>query len=399
MSERPARKYAPRLDTLRDAVRDAARTGRTLWLRGGNTLAADPPAAAIDLQVPPADELVEYWPDDMTVRAPAGMTLARLHELLAATGRELPIDAPAPHRTTVGGLIATGLCGSRRLARGTVRDTLLGLTLIDANAELLEFGGRVVKNVAGYDVCKLLLGSWGCLALIVDGTFRVRARPEASRALLFEPAHPAAAESWCAALLASPLAPASIDWIDGDLAGRWNLSGHPSLIVGFEGLREDVDGRLRRTRALLSASGALLEREPYAHFRERLADLALCPHGCIRLSLPSGDVMHWVNRLRDLQPHITAAAHLASGILLLEGSAAAPPSFSRIILECEERRAAFFIPRQPPGPAPIAMTHFPAEVRRLLRGVKSAFDPRAVFGRGSRFAHAAGFDAEPAQTP
>lgn len=392
MSERPKRSQPPHLNMLRDVVHAAAREDRVLWICGGATRAETPPAGVTELRMPRFDEVLDYWPDDMTIRAPAGMTLARLNEILAGRGQELPIDAAAPQRATVGGLVATGLSGSRRLARGTVRDALLGLTQIDADGAVLEFGGRVVKNVAGYDMCKLLLGSWGCLGLIVDATFRVRARPESSRAVVLEPASPAAAESWCAALLASPLAPASIDWVDASLARRWGLAQNPLLIVGYEGLHEDVEGRIRRTQSLLSVTGAALERGAYTELREHIAQLALCDPGHLRASLSSSAVMYWVGRLRDLDSNIAVAAHLGSGVLLLDFSAAAPEALSRVVSEMDEHRVPWIVPRSPVRAASAPMTRFSSDALRLLRSVKTALDPQALFGRGSRFARAAELD-------
>ena len=104
---------------------------------------------------------------DMTVTVEAGITLAQLNTALATAGQRLPIDPPHPERTTIGALIATDASGPLRLSQGKVRDLLIGITVVLADGTLVHGGGRVVKNVAGYDLMKLFTGSFGTLGIIV----------------------------------------------------------------------------------------------------------------------------------------------------------------------------------------------------------------------------------------
>ena len=121
--------------------------------------------------------LVEYPSKDMTITVEAGMKLEPLQQLLAIENQQLPIDLPFPNQSTIGGAVATNWSGSRTFGHGTLRDYLIGVTAVDAGGRVFKAGGRVVKNVAGYDICKLLVGSLGTLAVMSQLTFKLRPKP------------------------------------------------------------------------------------------------------------------------------------------------------------------------------------------------------------------------------
>ena len=114
----------------------------------------------------------------MTATVEAGITLAALNATLARAGQRLPLDPPHPERTTIGALIATDASGPLRLSHGKVRDLLIGITVVLADGTLVHGGGRVVKNVAGYDLMKLFTGSFGTLGIVVEATFKLRPLPQ-----------------------------------------------------------------------------------------------------------------------------------------------------------------------------------------------------------------------------
>jgi glycolate oxidase FAD binding subunit len=157
------------------------------------------------------------------VRAQAGLTVEALAEALAARGQELAVDVPVPG-TTVGGLVATAIAGPRRFRYGTPRDLLIGITVVLADGTIAKSGGKVVKNVAGYDLGKLFTGSYGSLGVVVDATFRLHPLP-ASRAWVTAPFAPPATDpagdlgAALAALAASQNEPSAIeiDWPDLDV--------------------------------------------------------------------------------------------------------------------------------------------------------------------------------------
>ena len=130
-------------------------------------------------------EIVEYVPGDQIVRVQAGMKLSELQEKLAEENQMIAID-PSEEDTTIGGLIATNSSGPRRYSFGTVRDLIIGIKVVLANGTVAKAGGKVVKNVAGYDLSKLFTGSMGTLGLIVEANFRLHPIKEASKTLVAE---------------------------------------------------------------------------------------------------------------------------------------------------------------------------------------------------------------------
>ena len=123
-------------------------------------------------------------PGDLTITVEAGATLAEVQAALAPHGLFLPIDAPYPDRATIGGILAVNAFGASRLGYGTARDWLIGLTVVDAAGRLTKGGGKVVKNVTGYDLPKLHLGALGTLGILAEATFKVAPLPEAERTVL-----------------------------------------------------------------------------------------------------------------------------------------------------------------------------------------------------------------------
>ncbi len=122
--------------------------------------------------------IVAYEPEDMTVVARAGLTVGNLNATLATPGQRLPVDPREPDATTLGSLIAAAHAGPLRLSEGTVRDLLIGIQFVGHGGRIVRAGGRVVKNVAGYDLMKVMTGSFGTLGIVTEVTFKVRPIPE-----------------------------------------------------------------------------------------------------------------------------------------------------------------------------------------------------------------------------
>jgi len=137
--------------------------------------------AACDYQIDLCEltRVIDYPARDMTITVEAGMRIDELQRWLATERQQLPIDIAQPGRATIGGAIACNTSGPRRFGSGTLRDYLIGCSAIDAQGQLFKSGGRVVKNVAGYDLCKLLIGSRGTLAVITQVTLKLKPVPEA----------------------------------------------------------------------------------------------------------------------------------------------------------------------------------------------------------------------------
>jgi glycolate oxidase FAD binding subunit len=176
---RPA--SAAEVAEVAEVVRRAAAEGTAVYPVGGGTmldygLPPARPGLAVDLKA--LDKVIDFPARDMTITVEAGITIAKLDEIVRAEGLHLPIDVPEPERATLGGAIACNVSGPRRYGYGTFRDYVLGITTVNDRGELVSAGGRVVKNVAGYDLMKLHTGALGTLGIITQVTLRLKPAPE-----------------------------------------------------------------------------------------------------------------------------------------------------------------------------------------------------------------------------
>ena len=197
--------------------------------------------------------LVEHSAEDMTASVEAGMTVTVFQERLRARGQWLPIDPPSPEKVTIGDLLAYDLSGPRRLGYGTIRDYLIGIKVALADGSLIKAGGKVVKNVAGYDLCKLFIGARHTLGIVIEGTFKLRPLPEEERFVQAEVRSMEELEALRARLLSTRTEPVMFD--------AHNSDGNISVIAGFAGNREDVEVQVTSAREIGMDS---IERADYA---------------------------------------------------------------------------------------------------------------------------------------
>ncbi len=205
------------------------------------------------------NRVTDYQPADLTVTVQAGLPIREMDAALRAQGQMLPLDAPFAAEATVGGVLATNGSGARRLRYGTSRDMLLGVRFVTAEGKLVKSGGKVVKNVAGYDMGKMLLGSFGTLGVITEVTFKVFPVPPRSVTLVL--GFPTARQALQARhrILNSPFAPQALDMVDaaaGSLAGEPVLSAAPfTLLVAMAGPEPVIERARRELPALVRPDG------------------------------------------------------------------------------------------------------------------------------------------------
>ena len=235
----PAEAAAPRsVVEAQDIVRGAAGQGIVPW-GGGTRQHVGYPPERYDLAFSTEclDAITEYQPADLVVTAQAGVTVAQLQRTLAEHGQWLPLDIALPERQTVGGMVAARADSLRRFAFGSVRDALIGVTVINHWGEVVKGGGKVVKNVSGYDLPKLYCGSWGTLGLITDATFKVAPLPEASATALLPLPADRNSEDVLDRLLESELEPSFL-YLLNPTAARAVLPDAEDaqyLAIGFDG--------------------------------------------------------------------------------------------------------------------------------------------------------------------
>lgn len=235
-----------------EVLKLASRESLTVLPRGGGTKLGwgNPPERAdLVLSTARLDRVLEHASGDLVVSVQAGVTLEQLQPELALTGQQLALDPPHSG-ATLGGIIATNASGPMRLRYGTVRDLLIGITVLLTDGTIARAGGKVVKNVAGYDLMKLFTGSLGTLGLILEARFRLHPVAEASGTLVIDVRSPEAAGAATQVLMHSTLVPSAMELF-------WPSQGEGGVLaLRFEGVTLGVEEQLESARACVMGHGA-----------------------------------------------------------------------------------------------------------------------------------------------
>jgi glycolate oxidase FAD binding subunit len=348
------------LQQFRDAIMSATSTGKPLRIRGGGTKDWYGQALQGDiLDTREYSGIIAYDPTELVITARCGTPLLEIESALAKHNQVLAFEPPQyGPASTIGGVVAAGLSGPRRQAVGAVRDFVLGAVLMDAKGEVLHFGGQVMKNVAGYDVSRLLAGSLGTLGLILEVSLKVLPKPFAETTLRFEMQEDKAIEQlnrWGG----QPLPVSASAWHGGVLIVR--LSGAEAAVrsaVQKMGGEEDAEAEMFWSE---------LRNHNNAFFAATTGPTALW-----RLSVPSvaqplpldgeqliewGGAQRWLRSDADAAT-IRAAAERAGGhATLFRGG---------------DKSAGVFHPLAP-------------AVAKIHRNLKQSFDPAGIFNRGRMY--------------
>jgi glycolate dehydrogenase FAD-binding subunit len=256
------------LEDLGETVARRVAEGHAVYPQGGAT-ALDyggppgKPGVAIDLRG--LDRVVDYPVADMTITVEAGITLGALRRVLADQGQRLGVEAPRADLATLGGIFATNTSGPRRFGLGRPRDQVIGIRFANADGDLIKGGGRVVKNVAGYDLPKLLTGSMGTLGIIAELTLKVRPLPEASAIAWIRHRRLADAAQAVDRLNTSGTRPVAIELLNTPAARHVGRDGELPVeewvvVVGFEDNAESVAWQLDRLTLELGRTDLILRQ-------------------------------------------------------------------------------------------------------------------------------------------
>lgn len=385
---------------LGDVVRQAVAAETALYPVGGGTslnLGRRPtrPGSALDTRG--LDQVIEFAARDMTVTVQAGITVARLQEILAAEKLRLPIDVPQASEATLGGILAANVSGPRRLGYGTLRDYVIGIAAVNDAGNEFKAGGRVVKNVAGYDLCKLLVGSLGTLGVITQATLKLRplAEEQALIGVSIEAEHVA---RLLTRLHESRTRPVCADLLSRSAAEVvFAQAGLPApraaweVLVGYEGNAEAVKWQVQQlvkelcpgcpieARIGFTARALWQALVEWAHWSEANFTLraSLLPHAVADFC-----------RAADAEPdRPLLRAHAGSGIVTGHWRAGLAPERAAALRAAWHARAAagqgaVVVPRCPPAwKDTIAVWDVPRD-RALMHAVKARFDPRDLFNPG-----------------
>jgi glycolate oxidase FAD binding subunit len=230
----------------------------TPW--GGGTkmgIGAPPQRLGLVVGLKRLNRLLEHEPGDLTATVQAGMTLGALQRELGARGQWLSLDPPHADEATLGGILSSNAAGPRRHLYGACRDLLIGLTVVTAAGTLVTGGGKVVKNVAGYDLPKLFVGAFGTLGVVVEATVKLRPRPDTDRMVVARFASLKEAGAAARAVMSSDLLPSALDLVDGETLRMLGLGGPDgaALLIGVDGIAEQVHWQCAEVERMLRLQG------------------------------------------------------------------------------------------------------------------------------------------------
>jgi glycolate oxidase FAD binding subunit len=380
-------------------VRDASAAGHAVYPLGGRTqldLGLPPRRPGVGVDLTGLSRVIDYPARDMTITVQAGIRVAELERILAAEGQRLPIDVPRPEQATLGGALAANTSGPRRLGAGTLRDYVIGITTINDDGQETKAGGRVVKNVAGYDLCKLHVGALGTLGVISQVTLKVRPRPE-EQALLTAGCDDASLEKVLEHLHQSRTRPICIDLLNDAAARRVHettdvtLPGQPwVVIVGFEDSEQAVYWQIRQLLHELTGAGIpgveALAGAAAGPLWQALTELTAPEDAALSLkaSLLPGRVAGFVQLAARQPGDPLVHAHARSGIVRLHVIGQPALADTKTTLAALSEAADSVVVRRCPAAwkRELPVWGAPRGDAWLMRRVKDALDPRGLFNPG-----------------
>src|SRR5580704_3215847 len=367
-------------------LRAAAQAGLAVVPRGAGTgLSWGAPPSRCDLVVDlrSLDQVLEHAAGDLVARVQAGATIGQLSVALGSAGQQLALDVPA--EATVGGVVATGTAGPRRYRYGAPRDLLIGITMVRADGVVAHAGGKVVKNVAGYDLGKLFSGSQGTLGLITEATFRLHPRPTAVAWVTadYGPSALAGVASAVASAAGSALVPSAVEL-------AWSAE-FLRMGVLLEGTESGITERAGRMAELVASAGGtpIVARSEVPFRWWDMVPAAGAPAVVVRVTF-------WVSRLAGVLEALAAAGASAGVEPVVSGSAGAGVLYACLEPGVSDEDAARFVlvlrdalavpagsgPRgsvavlaAPPAVMTDAGAYGPVPGAALMRAIKDQFDP------------------------
>ena len=361
---------------VRDAVRDAAAAHATLRIAGGGTWldAGRPVRATRTLSLSRLTGVVQYEPGDFTLSARAGTTLAELASATLPHRQFVALDPFGDEQGTLGATVATGASGPLAYAFGSPRDNVIGLEVVTGDGAVVRCGGRVVKNVAGFDLTRLFTGSWGTLGVITEVSVRLRALPAADETYaLAVDERPEPLAALIASLRVASIAPFAFELVSPTLASRLSLANTTTLLVRLGGNATAV----RAQRNVLATFGDVRQVAPEVWRAARSAEPPVSIVARLS-SVPSQIASVWT-RAREATAGVEGAMVIAAvgrGVVrcILPGDA-------RDAARCLARCGASVIFERLPADlwselAPTAVND------RLSQSVKDRFDPSHVLNPG-----------------
>jgi FAD/FMN-containing dehydrogenase len=364
---------AERMRAARASAKSLRIVGAGTWLHGGRPSDA---AERLELGTLTGGGITEYEPGDLTLTALAATSFAEIERVTHAEGQWLPLDPPGVSGGTLGATVATGSWGPLASAYGTPRDQVLGCELVSGTGDIVRAGGRVVKNVAGFDLVRLMTGAWGTLGALTEITMRLRARPEVDRTLALE----ARAEDAWGWLRAAPFSPLAAELLSPAIARAMGVGTNATLLLR-------IGGNAALVRAAAESAASLGEaREVDAAVWRALMATEPQEAAVVRLStLPSRIGALW-DRASSVVERVGGHAHatLTRGVVrcMIPTAGAGDEELARLrgLVTTLRIDATCIAERLPASLWPSLM---PAAASDPLSvGVRNAFDPDHLLNPG-----------------
>jgi glycolate oxidase FAD binding subunit len=332
------------------------------------------------------NRLIDHAIGDLTVTAEAGFCFLDLQNLLAKAGQFLAIDPSYPNRATLGGIIATADTGSLRHRYNSVRDMLLGVSFVRSDGQIVKAGGRVVKNVAGYDLMKLLTGSYGTLGILTQVTFRVYPIPEASQTVVLAGDSDRMAQA-TQTLLSSALTPSAIELLSSQTMKTLELGRGVGLAVRFQSIGASVKQQAARSVELATALG--LSTKIYAESDEAILWQRLAKQmptatqsGAIacKIGVRPSEAVAVLSQIEEMLNGAIAVIHAGSGVgfLVLDSAVTRSTQILEVRSICQAAGGYLSLLQ-----APIAFKQqmevwgYSGSAIDLMKKIKQQFDPAA----------------------
>jgi glycolate oxidase FAD binding subunit len=362
------------VSAISERVHDAYETRRPLRIRGGGTWldAGRPTRPADTLSLAEHRGIVEYVPGDLTMTARAGTPLGDIVAAASEHDQWLPLDPWGGDGGTLGATVSTGTAGPHALAMGLPRDVVLGMEFVTGTGAVIRSGGRVVKNVAGFDLTRLLVGSWGTLGVITEVTVRLRARPEETRTVAITIPTQALGEL-STRLRALPFVPLASELINATVAARRGLGARDLLLCRVGGNHKSVEGQLELLRALGDADALAEEIWP------ALRTLETGLHAVWRWShLPTrfADMWRSASEVASELGGLVAHGNPARGVVRVAANGTA----EQLARAMSAFAGTLIIEKMPTAAWRLAESRVADD--SLSRSIRQKFDPRGVLNAG-----------------
>lgn len=331
------------------------------------------------------DRLIDHAVGDLTVTVEAGISFQQLQQQLALAGQFLPLDPLFPDRSTIGGLIATADTGSLRHRYGGVRDLLLGIHWARADGVIAKAGGRVVKNVAGYDLMKLFTGSYGTLGILQQVTLRVYPLPVASGSVWVTGA---ALPDLIGQLGASTLTPTALDLISAGLAQQLGLGEQMGLLARFQTIPESIQvqsQQLAELAASLGLTNQVYAEEPETKIWGQVRPMIMAKPITAKIGVRATAAVDTLAKVSQ-QNGGWGVIHLGSGIGLIGYDESESNALIPMRQQCEQAGGFLTILTAPVViKQQLEVWGYQGAAVQIMQQLRQQFDPRMLFNPGKFF--------------